>query len=252
MNRTETLQRLRKKIAAGNPIVARFLKPSAPVESSTTDLLALYHTAQFQNSELIAGLLPFGNANEIIKDLARSVFPGLDEVPVLAGVSSADPFRLIRIFLKELQAIGFVGIQNFPSVGIIDGPFRVHLESKSSGYNKEVETIRLAHELDLLTAPLVFNATEATDMINAGADILVINPPLQPFSPTRGKHAPPGDAIVSHLGSIIETARSLRDDIILLYNSYRPADLDTAASLLQACPGLNGYWIAPVSELKTT
>jgi predicted TIM-barrel enzyme len=250
MNRTETLQRLRKKIAVGNPIVARFFKPSSPVEPSTTDLLALYHTAQFQNPELISGLLPFGNANEIVMDLAHSSFPRHGEVPVLAGVSSADPFRLIRIFLKELQAIGFVGIQNFPSVGIIDGPFRVHLESKSSGYNKEVEMIRLAHELDLLTAPLVFNATEAEQMINAGADILVINPPLQPFALTREKHASSSDAIVSHLAGIIETARSLRDDIIILYNSYRPADLATAASILQTCPGLNGYWTAPVSEPK--
>jgi predicted TIM-barrel enzyme len=252
MNRTGTLQRLRKKIATGNPIIARFFKPSAPVNSSDTDLLSLYHTAQFQNSELIAGLLPFGNANEIVMDLARSVFPGHAKVPVLAGVSSADPFRLIHIVLKELQAIGFVGIQNFPSVGIIDGPFRSHLESKSSGYNKEIEMIRLAHELDLLTAPLVFSATEATDMTNAGADILVINPPLQPFSPAREKHVPSSDAIVSHLTGIVETARSLRDDIIILYNSYRSADLDAAASLIEDCPGLNGYWAAPVSELKTT
>ncbi|MDB6123927.1 MAG: transcriptional regulator [Pedosphaera sp.] len=245
MNKIEVLQRFQAKIASGQPIIGGFIKqPTRPETLAAADLLALYHTAKLQHHGLIAGLLPLGNANKMIMEFAESVAPMAETKPVLAGVSAADPFRLMQFFLKEVQKAGFVGIQNFPSVGIIDGPFRSHLESSSSGYNKEIELIRLAHGLGLLTAPLVFNPDEATRMIRAGADILVINPPLKTSDSGEGEDARSCDELIPHLTKIINTARTLRADLIILYNNYSAAGLATGHSLFEACPGLNGYWLA--------
>jgi predicted TIM-barrel enzyme len=245
MGKAEVLQRFRTKIASGEAIIGGFIKyPAGPDASAATDLLALYHTAKFQHHGLIAGLLPLGNANKMVMEYAETLAPIAETKPVLAGVSAGDPFRLMQFFLKEIQKAGFVGIQNFPSVGIIDGLFRSHLESSSSGYNKEIELIQLAHELNLLTAPLVFNSDEAVQMIQAGADILVINPPLRTPNSRGAKEPPVHDDVVHHLTKMIKTARALREDVIVLYNNYFSGDPAVGTSLLQACPGLNGYWLS--------
>ena len=144
-------------------------------EAGGTDLIIIYNSGRYRmgGRGSLAGLMPYGDANEIVVDMAREVLPIVKETPVLAGVCGTDPFRLMPVFIAELKRIGFSGVQNFPTVGLIDGTFRVNLEETGMGYGLEVDAIRIAHELDLLTAPYVFSDDDATAMAEAGADVLV-------------------------------------------------------------------------------
>src|SRR5512137_567772 len=178
ISRKEILKRLHAQIKAGKPIVgcgagtgisAKF------AEAGGADIIIIYNSGRYRMAGRgsLAGLLPYGDANGIVVEMASEVLPVVKNTPVLAGVCGTDPFRLMPVFLKQLREIGFSGVQNFPTVGLIDGNFRKNIEATGMGYDKEIEAIRLAHEMDMLTTPYVFNKDDAKAMAKAGADILV-------------------------------------------------------------------------------
>ena len=178
MTRKDALTRLRAQVEAGKPIIGAGAGTGLSAklaEAGGADLIIIYNSGRYRmgGRGSLAGLLPYGDANAIVVDMAREVLPVVKSTPVLAGVCGTDPFRLMPVFLDELRRIGFSGVQNFPTVGLFDGTIRVGLEETGMGYGLEVDMIRLAHERDFLTAPYVFDDDEATAMAEAGADVLV-------------------------------------------------------------------------------
>ena len=176
--RSEILERIRAEVAAGRPVVgcgAGTGISAKCAEAGGADLIIIYNSGRYRMAGRgsLAGLMPYGDANGIVVEMAAEVLPVVADTPVLAGVCGTDPFRLMPVFLKQLAEIGFSGVQNFPTVGLIDGSFRSNLEGTGMGYDKEVEAIRIAHELDLFTSPYVFDEAQAVLMAEAGADMLV-------------------------------------------------------------------------------
>ncbi len=176
--RKDILDRLRAKIAAGQPIIGGGAGTGLSAkleEAGGIDLIVIYNSGRFRmgGRGSLAGMMPYGDANAIVMDMARKVLPIATKTPVLAGVCGTDPFRVMRLFLEDVRRAGFSGVQNFPTVGLIDGDFRQNLEETDMGFGKEVDMIRLAHELDLLTTPYAFNVDEAKAMAEAGCDILI-------------------------------------------------------------------------------
>ena len=176
--RSEIIKRLRDQVKAGRPIVgcgagtgisAKF------AEAGGADIIIIYNSGRYRMAGRgsLAGMLPYGDANGIVVEMASEVLPVVKDTPVQAGVCGTDPFRLMPVFLKQLKEMGFSGVQNFPTVGLFDGKFRNNLEATGMGYEKEVEMIRLAHEMDLFTTPYVFTEDEAKAMTKAGCDLLV-------------------------------------------------------------------------------
>src|SRR5919204_1832142 len=176
--RDETLARLRAQVAAGRPVIGGGAGTGISAkcaEAGGIDLIILYNSGRFRMAGRgsLSGMMPYGDANQIVMDMAREVLPVVQKTPVLAGVCGTDPFRIMKLFLREVQAAGFSGVQNFPTVGLIDGTFRQGLEETGMGFDMEVEMIREAHALGLLTCPYVFNEDEARAMASAGADVLI-------------------------------------------------------------------------------
>src|SRR6187549_2459281 len=176
--REEILKRLRAKVAAGQPIIGGGAGTGLSAkleEAGGIDLIVIYNSGRFRmgGRGSLAGMMPYGDANAIVMDMAREVLPVIRKTPVLAGVCGTDPFRIMKIFLRDVHAAGFSGVQNFPTVGLIDGVFRQNLEETDMGYGLEVDMIRAAAELGLLTCPYVFNEDEARAMAGAGADVLI-------------------------------------------------------------------------------
>lgn len=187
-SRSEVLSHLRAQVDGGRPIIGAGAGTGLSakfIEAGGADLIIIYNSGRFRMAGRgsLAGLMPYGDANAIVLDMANEVLPIVDRIGVLAGVCGTDPFRIMPNFLKQLKTTGFCGVQNFPTVGLIDGTFRANLEETGMGYDKEVEMIAQAHKLDLLTTPYVFNVDEAERMTNAGADVLgqyfypVMDPP---------------------------------------------------------------------------
>src|ERR1019366_1331419 len=177
-SRAEILQRLRAQVAAGKPIVGGGAGTGISAkcaEAGCIDLIIIYNSGRFRMAGRgsMSGMMPYGDANQIVMDMAREVLPVVKNTPVLAGVCGTDPFRIMKLFLRDVQNAGFSGVQNFPTVGLIDGLFRQNLEETGMGYGLEVDMIRLAHDVGLLTTPYAFNEEEATAMAKAGADILI-------------------------------------------------------------------------------
>jgi predicted TIM-barrel enzyme len=176
--REESLRRLRGVVHAGRPIIGAGAGTGISAkfsEKGGVDLIIIYNSGRYRMAGRgsLAGMLPYGDANAIVVEMAGEVLPVVRDTPVLAGVCGTDPFRLMPVFLQQLKALGFDGVQNFPTVGLFDGAFRANLEETDMGYGLEVEMIRHAHELGLLTCPYVFNPDEARAMAEAGADVLV-------------------------------------------------------------------------------
>ena len=218
MTREEALRRLRAQLDAGNPIIGAGAGTGLSAkcaEQGGADLIIIYNSGRYRmgGRGSLSGMMPYGDANAIVVDMAREVLPVARNTPVLAGVCGTDPFRLMDVFLRELKAIGFSGVQNFPTVGLIDGTFRANLEETDMGYGHEVDMIRTARELDLLTAPYVFTPDEATAMAGAGADVLVPHMGL-----TTG-------------GTIgAETAKTLDDCVVLSRRCTTPRSASTRTS----------------------
>src|SRR5687767_4003202 len=177
-SRNEILARLRTKVASGQPIIGGGAGTGISAKMSEAggiDLLVIYNSGRFRMAGRgsLSGMMPYGDANAIVIEMAREVIPVVKRTPVLAGVCGTDPFRVMKFFLREVDAAGFSGVQNFPTVGLIDGTFRQGLEETEMGFGLEVEMIRAAHEIGLLTTPYCFNEEEAAAMAKAGADILI-------------------------------------------------------------------------------
>ena len=178
MNRKHIKENFNQKIKDNNIILGVGAGTGITAKSSEAggaDLLIIYNSGRYRMAGRgsLAGLLAYGDANQIVQEMGNEVLPVVNHTPVLAGVNGSDPFRIMDVFLKDLKAQGFAGVQNFPTVGLIDGTFRQNLEETGMGYDTEVEMIRKAHELDMFTAPYVFDEEQAKDMANAGADMLV-------------------------------------------------------------------------------
>src|SRR5438132_1693463 len=176
--RADCLKRLRAQVAAGKPIIGGGAGTGISAKCAETggiDLIIIYNSGRFRMAGRgsMSGMMPYGDANAIVMDMAREVLPVVKKTPVLAGVCGTDPFRIMKLFLREVQATGFSGVQNFPTVGLIDGLFRQNLEETGMGYGLEVNMIREANALGLLTCPYVFNDDEAGAMARAGADVLI-------------------------------------------------------------------------------
>jgi predicted TIM-barrel enzyme len=219
-------------------------------EAGGADLIVIYNSGRYRMAGRgsLAGVLAYGNANEIVLEMAREVLPVVRRTPVLAGVNGTDPFCLFDPYLDGLAQLGFSGVQNFPTVGLIDGVFRANLEETGMGYAHEVELIRLARQKDLLTTPYVFNPDEAVLMAEAGADILVAHMGLTTGGAIGAATALSLEDCVGRINAIAEAARAVRSDLILLCHGgpiSMPAD---AQFILSRCPGCHGFYGASSME----
>ena len=255
--RADLLARLRAKIARGEAVVGGGAGTGLSAkceEAGGIDLIVIYNSGRYRMAGRgsLAGLMAYGNANEIVLDMAREVLPVVKHTPVLAGVNGTDPFMIPDEFLRRLIALGFSGVQNFPTVGLIDGTFRANLEETGMGYALEVEMIRRAHELDLLTTPYVFNEAEARAMAAAGADIVVCHMGLTTGGAIGAETALRLADCVAPINAWAAVARDVNPDIIVLCHGGPIATPDDAAYILKHCPGIQGFYGASSMERLPT
>jgi predicted TIM-barrel enzyme len=219
-------------------------------EAGGIDLIVIYNSGRYRMAGRgsLAGLLAYGNANEIVVEMADEVLPVVKSTPVLAGVNGTDPFVNMEYFLEELKDLGFAGVQNFPTVGLIDGVFRQNLEETDMGYDKEVEMIALAHDLDMLTTPYVFSAEDAKAMTEAGADIIVAHMGLTTKGSIGAKTAKTLDDSVKLIDEWAAAAKSVRDDVIVLCHGGPIAMPEDADYVLRNCKSVNGFYGASSME----
>ena len=256
-SRTSILNRFREKIARGEPIIGGGAGTGISAkceEAGGIDLIVIYNSGRFRMAGhgSLAGLMPYGDANAIVLEMANEVLPVARKTPVLAGVCGTDPMRLMDRFLLKVKDAGFAGAQNFPTVGLIDGTFRANLEETNMGYDKEVQMIRQAHELDLLTTPYVFDAQDARKMTQAGADILVAHMGLTTAGSIGAHTAKTLQQCVPLIGEIVQAARSIRKDVIVLCHGGPIAEPPDAAYILKSCPEVNGFYGASSMERLPT
>jgi predicted TIM-barrel enzyme len=255
--RATILQHLRQKIAAGSAVIGGGAGTGLSAkceEAGGVDLIVIYNSGRYRMAGRgsLAGLLAYGNANEIVCEMAREVLPVVKKTPVLAGVNGTDPFLIPDAFLRRLIDLGFSGIQNFPTVGLIDGTFRANLEETGMGYGLEVELIARAHALDLLTTPYVFSEQEARDMAKAGADVVVAHMGL-----TTGGSIGAGTALklvdcVVPINAYAAAAKSVKPDVIVLCHGGPIATPDDASWILKRCPDCHGFYGASSMERLPT
>lgn len=196
----------------------------------------------------LAGLMAYGDANAIVVEMASEVLPVVEHTPVLAGVCGTDPFRVMDVFLKQIKDMGFSGVQNFPTVGLIDGVFRQNLEETGMGYNLEVDMIRKAHELDLLTTPYVFDPEQAKAMAEAGADILVAHMGLTTKGTIGAQTALTLDECVVKIEEIIKAGRAINPDILVICHGGPIAEPEDAAYVIEKTEGIDGFFGASSIE----
>jgi predicted TIM-barrel enzyme len=257
VTRKHALARLRAQIDAGSPIIGAGAGTGLSAkcaEAGGADLIIIYNSGRYRmgGRGSLSGLMPYGDANAIVVDMAREVLPIVRATPVLAGVCGTDPFRLMPVFVEELKRIGFSGVQNFPTVGLIDGMFRQNLEETDMGYGHEVDLIRTAHEADLLTAPYVFSADDATAMAKAGADVLVPHMGLTTGGAIGAETAKTLDDCVPLIQEMHDAARRVSAEIIVLCHGGPIAEPDDAAYVLERTEGVVGFFGASSMERLPT
>lgn len=240
-------------IARGEPIIGGGAGTGLSAkceEAGGIDLIVIYNSGRYRMAGRgsLAGILAYGNANEIVVDMAREVLPVVKHTPVLAGVNGTDPFCHFDSFLDHLAAIGFSGIQNFPTVGLIDGTLRVNLEETGMSYGLEVDLVRLARSKDLLTTPYVFTPDEAQAMTEAGADIIVAHMGLTTGGAIGAQTALDLPQCVDRVGEIAEVARSVRADVIVLCHGGPIATPQDAEYILRFCKNCHGFYGASSME----
>ena len=246
--RAQILEKLHGMVARKQPIVGGGAGTGLSAKSEEAggiDLIIIYNSGRYRMAGrgAAAGLLAYGNANEIVKDMAREVLPVVRHTPVLAGVNGTDPFVLMPQFLSELKAMGFSGVQNFPTIGLFDGVMRQSFEETGMGYGLEVEMIAMAHGLDLLTTPYVFNPEEAKAMTAAGADIIVAHMGVTTGGAIGAKAAKTLDQCVAEIDAIAAAARAVREDVIVLCHGgpiAMPADAKYVLGRTARCHGFYG------------
>lgn len=255
--RQEILRRLRSQVEAGKPIVgcgagtgisAKF------AEAGGADIIIIYNSGRYRMAGRgsLAGLMPYGDANGIVVEMASEVLPVVKDTPVLAGVCGTDPFRLMPIFLKQLKEMGFSGVQNFPTVGLIDGDFRANIEATGMGYDKEIEAIRIAHDLDLFTSPYVFDTDQAKAMAEAGADQLVAHVGLTTSGSIGAAVAMTLDEAIDKVMAIADAGRQIREDILVICHGGPFDEPDSVSEALARMPGIAGFFGASSIERLPT
>lgn len=251
--RSEIIAKFKEEIAQGKILVGVGAGTGITAKSSEAggaDMLIIYNSGRYRMAGRgsLAGLLSYGDANQIVVEMGAEVLPVVKNTPVLAGVCGTDPFRVMDVYLRQLKAQGFNGVQNFPTVGLIDGVFRQNLEETGMGYGLEVEMIRKAHELDMLTCPYVFNPDDARAMAEAGADILVAHMGLTTKGTIGAKTALTLDDCVEKIKAIIDAGRSVRPDIMVICHGGPIAEPDDAAYIIKKIPEIDGFFGASSIE----
>ncbi|WP_329624787.1 phosphoenolpyruvate hydrolase family protein [Streptomyces sp. NBC_01255] len=257
VSRQAVVARLRAQVAARRPIVGAGAGTGLSAkcaEAGGVDLLIIYNSGRYRMAGRgsLAGLLPYGDANAIVQDMAREVLPVVRDTPVLAGVCGTDPFRRMDLFLDELKAMGFAGVQNFPTVGLYDGTFRVNLEETGMGYGLEVDMVRAAHERDLLTAPYVFDPQQAADMAAAGADVLVPHVGLTTKGAIGAGTAMTLDQAAAAVQEMHDAAKRVNPDVLVLCHGGPIAEPEDARYVLEHTTGVVGFFGASSIERLPT
>ena len=255
--REQCLQRLRAQVAAGRPIIGGGAGTGISAkcaEAGGIDLLIIYNSGRFRMAGRgsLSGMMPYGDANQIVLDMAREVLPIVRDTPVLAGVCGTDPFRIMPRFLREVQAAGFSGVQNFPTVGLIDGRFRQGLEETGMGFDLEVAMIREAHALGLLTCPYVFTEDEARAMAAAGADVLIPHLGLTTKGTIGARTALGLPEAAQRVQALHDAARAVRPDILVLCHGGPIAEPEDAQYVLEHTRGIVGFFGASSIERLPT
>ena len=255
--RQQILDRLKAKIRSGQPIVGGGAGTGLSAkceEAGGIDLIVIYNSGRYRMAGRgsLAGLMSYGNANDIVMEMAREVLPVTQHTPVLAGVNGTDPFCIFDHFLDQLKAIGFAGVQNFPTVGLIDGTFRQNLEETGMSFGLEVDMIRLAHEKDMLTTPYVFSEDDAIAMTEAGADVIVCHMGLTTGGNIGADTGKTLEDCVDYVNAWSEVALKKRRDVIVLCHGG-PISMPTDAEyVLKRCPDCNGFYGASSMERLPT
>ena len=255
--RQEIIARLNAQQAAGRPIVgcgagtgisAKF------AEAGGADLIIIYNSGRFRMAGRgsLSGMMPYGDANAIVVEMSAEVLPVVEDTPVLAGVCGTDPFRLKHVFLKQIKEIGFSGVQNFPTVGLLDGNFRQNLEGTGMGYDKEVEAIAIARQLDLFTAPYVFTPDEATAMAEAGADLLVAHVGLTTAGSIGAAVAFTLEEAVDKVQEMAAAGRAVNPDLMVICHGGPFDEPENVGTALQMMPGIAGFFGASSIERLPT
>ncbi|CAN9190064.1 unnamed protein product [Alternaria alternata] len=252
-DRKSMLQNLRSQIDNGKIIVgagAGIGLSAKFIEAGGGDLIIIYNSGRYRMAGRgsLAGLMPYGNANDVVLEMAGEVLPIVKSTPVLAGVCATDPFRDMSRFLKQLKDLGFAGIQNFPTVGLIDGTFRQNLEETGMSYDAEVEVMKMAREMDLLTTPYVFNVEEAKKMANAGADILVAHMGLTTSGSIGASSGKSLDECVKLIQEIRDAATKIKEDVIILCHGGPIAKPEDAEYVISRTKGVHGFYGASSME----
>lgn len=256
-SRMEIVARLRQQVAAGRPIVgcgAGTGISAKLAEAGGADLIIIYNSGRYRMAGRgsLAGLMPYGDANAIVVEMAAEVLPVVRHTPVIAGVCGTDPFRLMPVFLRMLDDMGFAGVQNFPTVGLIDGTFRANLEATGMGYDHEIELIRLARERDLFTSPYVFDARQARRMAEAGADLLVAHCGLTTSGSIGAGVALSVDEAIATVQEIADAGRQANPDILVICHGGPFDEPETVGPALRRMPGVAGFFGASSIERLPT
>ncbi len=253
MNRSSILERLRQKVSRGEPILGGGAGTGLSAKSEEAggiDLLVVYNSGRYRMAGRgsLAGMMPYGNANAIVREMAAEVLPVVRHTPVLAGVCATDPFLLLGPFLRELRELGYAGVQNFPTVGLIDGEFRLALEETGMGFAHEVELIRAARALDLLTTPYVFDPAQAVAMSDAGADLVVAHMGCTTGGTIGVRTSRTLDECVQRVQAIADACKSRRQDVLVLCHGGPISEPDDARYVLERVRHVHGFYGASSME----
>ena len=256
-SRATIMSRLRMKVAAGRPVIGGGAGTGISAkceEAGGIDLIVIYNSGRFRMAGRgsMSGLMPYGNANAIVKEMAYEVLTAVRHTPVLAGVCATDPFMIRDHFLGELKAMGFAGIQNFPTVGLIDGIFRANLEETGMSFAMEIDCIAAAHGLDLLTTPYAFDPEQARLLAEAGADIVVAHMGLTTKGSIGARTAKTLDDCVREVSEIAEASKAVRDEVLVLCHGGPIASPDDAQFILDRVPSIDGFYGASSMERLPT
>lgn len=251
--RQEILEKLRAEVKRGNILVGGGAGTGISAKSAEAggiDMIIIYNSGRYRMAGRgsLAGLLPYGDANGIVVEMGSEVLPVVKHTPVLAGVCGTDPFRMMEVFLKQLKEQGFAGVQNFPTVGLIDGVFRSNLEETGMGYDLEVDMIAKAHELDMLTTPYVFDEEQAIKMAKAGADILVAHMGLTTKGTIGAKTALTLEESAKRVQAIADAGRSVNPDVMVICHGGPIADPEDAEYVIANTTGIDGFFGASSIE----
>jgi predicted TIM-barrel enzyme len=256
-SRTTIMERFHKKVVAGLPLIGGGAGTGISAkfeEAGGIDLIIIYNSGRFRMAGRgsLAGLMPYGNANAIVKEMAHEVLTAVSHTPVLAGVCATDPFMIRDRFLRELKDMGFAGIQNFPTVGLIDGKLRVNLEETGMGFEHEIDLISAAHQLDLLTTPYAFDPEQARLLVRAGADIIVAHMGLTTKGSIGAKTAKTLNDCIGEVKSIALAGKAVRSDVLVLCHGGPIASPNDARFILESTPEVDGFYGASSMERLPT